>query len=280
VLACTSSADLEELVHPIPLRDFLVQNAGIIYQHANSVRRVADEDSLYIISGCIKSDSWALAAYKNPAPATDDVLKLVRKTTENQILQTPQFFWTHRGTAEAHSGFTSIPPTSERHQRKDQCLFLRGFKMVFSPDFRSRLKDSPFKFDSRGAGGPNPKGPDNTHGGPDEQGRGKDSNSKGNKSGEEGPSSANPPRPSGSRNHSLAGGIHVDPFPPLSETVSCHDCVLNVSIHDDLQTFHPCDTITSLLLDLASLSASILQLSADESYLYSDRRGLCTEPRR
>jgi hypothetical protein len=30
-----------------------------------------------------------------------------------------------------------------RYQRKDQCLFLRGFKLCLSKDFRHRLKDSP-----------------------------------------------------------------------------------------------------------------------------------------
>ncbi|RXW13043.1 hypothetical protein EST38_g12811 [Candolleomyces aberdarensis] len=220
VFASTSSADLEELVHPIALRDFLVQYAGIIYQHANAVRRVADEDSLYIVSGCIKSDSWALAAYKEPAQAPHDVLKLVRKATANRVDQIPTYMWTLRGTAEARSDSTSTPVTSERHQKKDQCLFLRGFKLCFSKDFRLRLKDPPLKFDhdpdSKDATDSNPEGPDTSQGGHG-QGRSDSANSKNNESQGSGTSSAKPP--SSSRNLSLEIGIRIYSFPPSSDKV-------------------------------------------------------------
>jgi hypothetical protein len=222
VLACTSSADLEELVHPVALRDFLVQHAGIIYQHANDVRRVADEDSLYIVSGCIKSDSWALAAYRDPAQAPHDVLKLVRKVTGNRADQIPTYMWTHRGTAEARSDSTSTPMTLERYQRKDQCLFLRGFKLCLSKDFRHRLKDAPPEFghDSnlKDAAGPGPEGPDTSQGGHG-QGRGDDASSRRNESQGSGTSTSGANLPSSSRNFSLETGVQISSFPPSPEKV-------------------------------------------------------------
>jgi hypothetical protein len=127
VLACPTSADLEELVHPIALRDFLVQHAGAVYEHAraHSTRPLGDEESLYIVSGCIRSDTWALAAFNSQAEPSNNVLRLEKNRAGN----VPAYIWTQRGTAEARSGSTSVPESSERHRRKDQCLFLRGFKL-------------------------------------------------------------------------------------------------------------------------------------------------------
>jgi hypothetical protein len=137
VLACTTSADLEELDDTEPLRDFLIQHAGIVYQHANSIRRIADEDSLYIVSGCIKSDSWALAAYKDPAEAPDDLLTLSRRKSDGKDLV---YDWIDRGTAEARFGSNSAARVSGACLGKDQCLFLQGFKLALSQDFRAQLK--------------------------------------------------------------------------------------------------------------------------------------------
>jgi hypothetical protein len=119
------------------LRDFLIQHAGIVYQHASSVRRIADEDSLYIVSGCIKSDSWAIAAFKDPAKAPDDLLTLSRRKSKNQI---PIYDWINRGTAEARFGSNSAARESGMCKGKDQCLFLQGFKLAFSQEFRARLR--------------------------------------------------------------------------------------------------------------------------------------------
>jgi hypothetical protein len=138
VLACTTSADLEELDEIEPLRDFLIQHAGIVYQHANSIRRIADEDSLYVVSGCIKSDSWAIAAYKDPAEAPDDLLTLSRRKPNDKI---PAVYdWIDRGTAEARFGSNAAARASGAYLGKDQCLFLQGFKLALSQGFRAQLK--------------------------------------------------------------------------------------------------------------------------------------------
>ncbi|RXW12585.1 hypothetical protein EST38_g13269, partial [Candolleomyces aberdarensis] len=84
VLACTTSADLEELDDPDSLRDFVIQHAGALYQQATSMKKLA-EDSLYIVTGCIKSASWGLAAYRD-APA-DQVLRL-EKRFDTSLLDT------------------------------------------------------------------------------------------------------------------------------------------------------------------------------------------------
>jgi hypothetical protein len=141
VLACTTPADLEEVVNTEPLRDFLVDHAGVIYQHANSLWQLADEDCLYLVSGCIKSDSWALAAYKHLAPPPNDLLTLSRREMDvGDPHQVPIYDWIKRGTAEARFGSNSAARESGAYKGKDQCLFLQGFKLALSPKFRARLK--------------------------------------------------------------------------------------------------------------------------------------------
>ncbi|RXW20158.1 hypothetical protein EST38_g5689 [Candolleomyces aberdarensis] len=133
VLALTSSADLEEFRSHVELRDFIIDNAASLYRYANSIQRLDYHESLYIVTGCIKSDSWALAAYNDLPDPQNDVLKLIR--TEASGSASPAYVWTDRGTAEARSGSTQNGGT-----HKDQCLFLQGFKVAFSAAFRSRMK--------------------------------------------------------------------------------------------------------------------------------------------
>lgn len=141
MLACTTSADLEQLLSPELLRDFLIEHAGIIYQHADSVRRIADADPLYIVSGCIKSETWALAAYSNPPAAPYDLLTLSRRASDdNPPNQGPVYDWIDRGTSEARFGSNSAARDLGAHKGKDQCLFLQGFKLALSQKLRARLR--------------------------------------------------------------------------------------------------------------------------------------------
>ncbi|KAJ3512786.1 hypothetical protein NMY22_g15232 [Coprinellus aureogranulatus] len=79
VLALTSSADLVSSNDIHSLRTFIVEHAEAIYRHANSIRQIGDRESLYIISGCIKTDGWAIAAYRHEMQPPHNVLQLVRK---------------------------------------------------------------------------------------------------------------------------------------------------------------------------------------------------------
>ncbi|KAJ2914921.1 hypothetical protein MD484_g5479, partial [Candolleomyces efflorescens] len=137
VLACTTSADVEELDDIIALRDFLVQHAGVVYQRANSLRRLAEEDSLYIVTGSVKTDSWGLAAYQGAASGVR--LKLSKRYAKEGSTRGAQpYEWTDRGTAEARFGLNSSAEEDGPHGGKNQSLFLRGFKLAFSRSFRAR----------------------------------------------------------------------------------------------------------------------------------------------
>ncbi|RXW15666.1 hypothetical protein EST38_g10183 [Candolleomyces aberdarensis] len=210
VLACTTSADVEELDDTIVLRDFLIQHAGVVYQHATSLRRLAEEDSLYIVSGCIKSDGWGLAAYQGAM--SGEGLKLSKRSVgDGDSKGVRMYEWTDRGTAEARFGLNSTTEAGQ-YKGKNHSLFLRGFKLAFSPTFRARMRDL------------KKTGPDmeSFDGG---QGKYK-SNSTGH-----GPSSGNQPGSTGSKSNSssnfssvngnttLSSDVTVDSFPDVSRAV-------------------------------------------------------------
>lgn len=131
VLAATSSAELEELDDYTELREFILQHAELLYRHANTVRRIAGHEALYIITGCIKSDSWALASFKERADPYDPMcLENMTHDGDDQC----RYDWTQTwSSSEARFG------SSEQVGLKDQTLFLRGFKLDFSPTFRTRM---------------------------------------------------------------------------------------------------------------------------------------------
>lgn len=66
----------------------------------------------------------------------DDLIQLVHIGWDNAVDQpNPIYAWTKRGTSEAKCG-----ESSQAKRVKDQCLFLRGFKLAFSQNFRMRMR--------------------------------------------------------------------------------------------------------------------------------------------
>ena len=141
VLALTSSADLDELENHIDLRDFIINNAMQLYRHANGIRRLDHTESLYFVSGCIKSDSWAIAAFNEPVDSPNDVLRLIQSGTTPTPKDSKEaephlkYTWTSRATAEARTGFNANRG-KETYRGKNQCLFLRGYKMACGTKMR------------------------------------------------------------------------------------------------------------------------------------------------
>lgn len=131
VLALTSPADLEEIADNTSLRKHITLNAELLYRHASTICGIANDEALYIITGSIKSESWALAAFNDPTTSSADVLRLMKRPGDQH--PAPDFLWTHRATSEARVGRGEVQGT------KDQSLFLRGFKLDFSDAFRARM---------------------------------------------------------------------------------------------------------------------------------------------
>ncbi|RXW17748.1 hypothetical protein EST38_g8099 [Candolleomyces aberdarensis] len=231
VLALTSPADLHELKDRIGLRDFIINHALLLYRYANSIRRLDNDESLYFVTGCIKSDSWALAAFNEPVDHPNDVLRLVQ-TGGGSGMSALTYAWTSRGTAEAWTGSNS---TRGRHDYtgRNQCLFLRGYKMAFSPEFRLRISGH----------SPSPGGPGSGHGSPKS-----DSSNGGGDRYDGSYTKKDSPRGGshgGSKFNSFNGST------PSPGNACSHDLpvVQAFPMYQEAQYLHPCDSINERLLD-------------------------------
>lgn len=109
-----------------------------MYRHAIAVQGVTEREGLYIITGCIRSENWALAAFSEPMDP-EDILRLerVRDVCDTDPEPGLAYAWTRTaGNSEALCG------GGTEKGLKNQSLFLRGFKLEFSKAFRSRIKES------------------------------------------------------------------------------------------------------------------------------------------
>ncbi|TFK23324.1 hypothetical protein FA15DRAFT_469069 [Coprinopsis marcescibilis] len=127
ILAITSSADLESICDNNCMRDYLCENAEAIFKHAKSIRGLDHGESLYIVTGCIKTDSWALASHTSPMKGPNNVLVL-----KNRRFGSSRSFyaWVRKGNAQTRSGTTGNNFTNAGPRRKEHCLFLRGFLLT------------------------------------------------------------------------------------------------------------------------------------------------------
>jgi hypothetical protein len=138
----------------------VVLHPELIYRHADRIRQIANDEPLYIITGCIKSNSWALAAFREGMPAPHDAMSLQRVTRASDPRS--KYVWTKRSTSEAYFGL------SEEEGVRDQTLFLRGFKLDFSQAFRTRMKRLP-RMPNGGSSGSEPFGPSDVNQGDSEE---------------------------------------------------------------------------------------------------------------
>lgn len=139
ILAVTSQADLVATDDVNSMRAYIAQHAEALYRHANFIRPIGERESLYIITGSVKTDAWAIAAYRQRMQSPHNILRLVQRPPRASEVLTPSSVhqWTKKGTSSrARLG------DSAEHELKNQSLFLQGFKMELAPRFRSRIKES------------------------------------------------------------------------------------------------------------------------------------------
>jgi len=132
VLVPLSSANLEELSNPTAIEDYIIDNAAAIWAYANSKRRLTDSQSLYFVTGAIKGNSWAIASFREEMKFPFNKLKLHLHDPSSAL----GYVWLERGVAEAKVG----PHSSSYRNAKNQCLFLRGYKLSASMEVRSQLR--------------------------------------------------------------------------------------------------------------------------------------------
>ena len=149
MLAVTPPASLVEATHQMNIRDHIIRHAELLYRHAESTVGVGPDESLYVITGCLKSDSWALAAYRRLfGDAQASTARLIHigdahvesgpssleGLQESHQDEIPIYDWKERGPTEAkRSHFVG-------QRLEDQTLFFRGFKVTFSRKFASEIR--------------------------------------------------------------------------------------------------------------------------------------------
>ncbi|TEB28192.1 hypothetical protein FA13DRAFT_1776059 [Coprinellus micaceus] len=246
ILATPSSADKNEVKDPVAMQQFICTHAEAIYRLANSTTRIGADTSLYVMSGCIKSNSWAMAAYKDemsPHHATLQLVSVSPPPEQGSNLEV-EYRWTKQGLARARCGWDDTG-------LRNQSLFLRGFKLAFSPRFRSRVEGSTLGDDGSNMPGPtgpdsdcDPRDPHDNHSGSGE--------ARGDSSGQHGTCSEYG-TPAGSHNLSLAL-VEV-----LREGESAGDEELNcIPFPGKPQTpYHPSDLINSCILQQTGCDIAI-----------------------
>ncbi|TEB18513.1 hypothetical protein FA13DRAFT_592345 [Coprinellus micaceus] len=239
VYVATSPAKLDELVNPARLRKY-IQNAKAVYPRADSIREIADDNPLSIVTGCIKSDSYAIAAFRE---TNNDPMSLENFTCGGDV--TPTFDW----TSLPRSGEGKFGSSGERGL-KNETFFLRGFKLDSSHECQSRLKGRPRPWN--GAPGDDLldpyKGP--RPAGDDRQGEKRGGSPRG--AGNGGGFGSGWWSSTGSTGTNFGGGsqdveaLSDDPIldRPRDDEVGVHSFFTS-----DQDTYHPSDTINKHLLD-------------------------------
>ena len=234
------------------LHDWVLENGRLLSRYANRRRRIGARESLYIVTGCIKNESWALAAYKDPMVPPNDMLRLVR---DNEDIETggTWYTWTERGTSEARS--------SEPSQAglRNQSLFLRGLTLTFSTQFYASLQGD-------GGSTPRPPGseddacgnssPSDSHGGGTYDNHSSSSSGPSNETRREGGGAggANTSRQASNWSHGQQqspSDIQIATFPENRVEVSQHTLAssLKILILRAVQTYHPSETVNKFMLE-------------------------------
>ncbi|KAJ3528062.1 hypothetical protein NMY22_g9554 [Coprinellus aureogranulatus] len=146
MLAVTSPVSLTEATHLMSIQECIMKYAEHLYRYAECTMGVQPDKSLYVITSCMKSDSWALAAYRDLPSSVDERLVRLVHIGDTEIIsrasgrreQIPVYDWKERGPTEAKgSAYT------EGRQVENQTLFLRGFNITFSRKFVEKLRKEP-----------------------------------------------------------------------------------------------------------------------------------------
>ncbi|KAJ3536897.1 hypothetical protein NMY22_g5833 [Coprinellus aureogranulatus] len=125
LLAATSAAEVQELEDYRELRTWIAQHPELIFEHANS----PNIGPIYAITSVTNADSWALAAFRENV-GSGQRMTLRNLTGDGDA--TPSYDWVRTWRcSEGRVGSSN---------RRDQTLFVRGFKLDFSAGFRSRME--------------------------------------------------------------------------------------------------------------------------------------------
>ncbi|TEB28208.1 hypothetical protein FA13DRAFT_815837 [Coprinellus micaceus] len=256
VLATPTSADKDEAEDIIEMERYIRTHAEAIYRHANAIRLIGEASSLYVVTDCIKSDTWAMAAYKGEMNPNRNILELVSvsQSSDGGSDCMPEYKWTKRGSAHARWG-----SSAGGEGVKNQTLFLRGLKLAFSAKFRSRVHRIKAGNDNSNSSEPIDGGSNTLRDPPDSPDAGFQSQAEGGRSGGE-VSDQQPLSIDSSQSLSMA------PLSIAPETSNAGDHNLDLAPfpNDSTLPYHPSDVINACVLEQTGFDVAICHDSAWE----------------
>ncbi|TFK22846.1 hypothetical protein FA15DRAFT_498410 [Coprinopsis marcescibilis] len=134
VLVTPFGAHVDSLADRTVLEPFIKHNCRRLYQVAKNKGGIRTAP-LYIVTGCVKTSSWAMAAYrtskKRPtaAGATMAPVAKLQNVLKSQESERTSFGyqWTSKSNGtSAHSGPNFCSSASDD---RNQCLFIRGYRL-------------------------------------------------------------------------------------------------------------------------------------------------------
>lgn len=173
VIALPEGASREDLKNEKSLEDFIKQSAESWYRYADGVGdRLIDRDSLYLVTGCMKTTSWGIATYSSAVPSPHNVIVFSKSLADS----CEPYLWTKQGGTTARTGPYLDEDLDNSIPSSNQCLFIRGYKIALSeaawhalktPGSISVATDTPPSFSQQGleaeSGDSSPPPSDNLH---------------------------------------------------------------------------------------------------------------------
>ena len=109
------------------------RHAASWYEHVLKEGRDVSNGTLYFVTECIKSKNWGIAVFYGRTRAGDDL----RVNFNEGSCQ-----WGRRGKVEARAGPKPKDIVLSDDDEPNQCVFLRGFKLMLRPDVWDKVKSS------------------------------------------------------------------------------------------------------------------------------------------
>ncbi|KIL61566.1 hypothetical protein M378DRAFT_13388 [Amanita muscaria Koide BX008] len=140
VLELPEGATLFEAQNGKAFKDLAARHAESWYKYTVVTReRSASNGSLCLVTGSVKSDVWGVAVFDRPSNSEDYLRFIVDEAPTHNSPQS-RYKWEQSGSVISNVGPSK--PNSNKEE-PDQCIFLRGLRIMLRQDRWDALTQSP-----------------------------------------------------------------------------------------------------------------------------------------
>ncbi|KAF8629748.1 hypothetical protein AX15_003289 [Amanita polypyramis BW_CC] len=140
ILVLPDGAVLCEAQNKLLFWDYAARHAEKLYKYMHLERgRDAPNGSLYIVTGCIKSESWGIATFDRPSQDNDYLQFITVDVPPGNLRRMPacgrRYYWKQANGAIARTGPSSkYLVIGDEVEMLNQCIFLRGYKVTLQEE--------------------------------------------------------------------------------------------------------------------------------------------------